>query len=195
MKKFLTAVFVLMLFAAPTQAAEPVRIARLPIIFLSTIPDDETCAMLETKIERALHIPLNGTLQLAEYLPLETSARTLNELWQERRTVNKREKISAVIRPLADALDADIVVCPILREYSQFVAGYSARLGETILNSHARAELIVYDRRTDTLTDKTASRVYRDSFSRIGTASYLARDCFDKLIESTKLRQLILDIR
>ena len=70
MKKFLAALIVLILSAATVSAESmPVRIARLPIIFQSTIPDADTCTRLETKIERAIHIPLNGTLQLAEYLP------------------------------------------------------------------------------------------------------------------------------
>ena len=187
MKKFLIVLFALMLSVA-TAAAEskPVRIARLPIIFQSTIPDDDTCAELETKIKRAIHIPLNGTLQLAEYLPPEDSAQVLNDIYQS--------NIQEAMRPLAQALDADIIVCPIIKNYIQHVS-FSAFWGETILISNVRVELIVYDRRTDELIDKKSSQFYQDSYSLRGTASSLAKICFDNVIESTQLHQRIMAIR
>ena len=106
MKKFFAALFVMILFAA-TASAQPVRIARLPIIFQSTIPDEETRAELETKITRAIHIPMNGTLQLAEYLPPDESARALDDLWQNISGQNKKANLSDAMRPLAQELDAD----------------------------------------------------------------------------------------
>ncbi|MBE8950420.1 MAG: hypothetical protein SR3Q1_07465 [Quinella sp. 3Q1] len=196
MKKFLAALIVLILFAATVSAESmPVRIARLPIIFQSTIPDAETCAGLETKIERAIHIPLNGTLQLAEYLPPKDSAQTLNDLWQDMRAENKKAKLADAMRPLAQKLDADIIVCPILKQYSQYTSMSSGWHGETILTCQVRVELIVYDRRTDELIDKKASQMYHDSYSLRGTASYLAGICFDSVIEDSQLHQRIMAIR
>ena len=194
MKKFFVALLVMILFAA-TASAQPVRIARLPIIFQSTIPDSDTRAELETKIERAVHIPLNGTLQLAEYLPPKNSAQTLNDLWEEISAQNKKAKLSDAMRPLAQKLDADIIVCPVLKEYSQYVSMYSGWSNETYVISRARAELIVYDRRTDELIDKKNSQFYNDAYSLRGTASFLAKICFDKVIDASQLRQLIRNIR
>ena len=194
MKKFLAALIVLILFAATVSAESmPVRIARLPIIFQSTIPDADTCAGLETKIERAIHIPLNGTLQLAEYLPPKDSAQTLNDLWQDMRAENKKAKLADAMRPLAQKIDADIIVCPILKDYSQVVM--FAAWNDTILHSYVCVELIVFDRRDDTLTDKKASQSYNDSYHPHGSAAQLSKICFDRVIDSTKLRQLIRDIR
>ncbi len=187
MKKFFAALFVMILFTA-TAAAQPVRIARLPIIFQCSVPDDETCRELETKIERAIHIPLNGTLQLAEYLPPNSSAQTLNDMW------NKKASLPDAMRPLAQKLDADIVVCPVLKDYSQYVS-FSGNWGETILISQARVELIVYDRRTDELIYKKSSQMHNDTYSLRGTASSLAKICFDRVIDSSGLRQKIRDIR
>lgn len=186
--KRLFIVLVMVLFTATAQAAEPVRIARLPIIFLSNVPDNETCAQLETKIKRAIHIPLNGTLQLVEYLPPEDSARALNDLYN-------KDKFADLMRPLAEELDADIIVCPVLRDYIQHESiGFGWR-DETCIISRVEVELIVYDRRTDDLIDKKASQFYHDSYSTIGTASYLSKICFDKVIDACKLRQIIHDIR
>ena len=176
------------------QAAQPVRIARLPIIFQSTIPDVETRAELETKIERAIHIPLNGTLRLAEYLPPEDSAKIFNDLWQEMTAADKKSKLRDAVQPLAEKLDADIVVCPVINQYSQYVMS-SFGWNETVLNSQVRVELIVYDRRSDNLIVKKAAQIFNDSYSLHGTASYLSNICFDRVIATSELRKLITAIR
>lgn len=195
MKKFLFALLALIIFSSSVAAAEkvPVKIARLPIIFQSTIPDIDTRAQLETKIERATHIPLNQTLQVAEYLPMNDSAQILNELWQEMRRDNKKTRLRDAIKPFAEKIDADIVVCPVLLSYSEWVDSYFS-FDETYMHSYVQAELIVYDRRTDDLVDKKASRMHNDTYSLAGTASYLAKNCFDELIDKTKLHQLIMNV-
>ena len=192
MKKFLTALFALILLTATAQAAEPVRIARLPIIIQSAIPDVETRAELEMKIARAIHIPLNKTLNYAEYIPTENSTQALSDIWQRLRAANKKAKLADAMRPLAAELNADIIVCPVLLHYSQHS---TPAWDEMILYSTARAELIVYDRRTDKLADEKASQTFNDSYHPRGTAAELAKFCFDNVIKATKLRQLIMDIR
>ncbi|MBQ6298548.1 MAG: hypothetical protein IJK81_12855 [Selenomonadaceae bacterium] len=195
MKKFLAVFFTLILLATTAQAAEPVRIARLPIIFQRTIPDDDTCAELEVLLARAIHIPLNGTLQLVEYLPPKDSAQVLGDMWQDMRAENKKAKLQDAMRPLAQKLDADIIVCPVLNQYSQHVSISSGWHGEDYMISNVRFELIIYDRRTDELIDKKAAQFYNDSYSLRGTASFLSKICLDKVIEDTKLRQRIVAIR
>ena len=195
MKKFLLPLLLFIIFLSSQAAAEkiPVRIARLPIIFQSSIPDADTRAQLETKIERATHIPLNNTLQVAEYISISDSTQALNEIWQKMRSENKKARLKDAMRPLAEKIDADIIVCPVLINYSQFVNNFSG-YGEIFLNSYARAELIVYDRRADDLIDKKASQIYNDVLSSTGTVDYLAKICFDKVIDDTKLHQLIMAI-
>ena len=196
MKKFFVALLVMILFATTAYAeSKPVRIARLPIIFQNAIPDPDTCAELETKIARAVHVPLNGTLQLVEYLPPMDSAQVLNNLWSNIRSKNKKAKLPEVMRPLTQNLNADIIVCPIIKQYSQHVTPSSGWSGESHMISQVRAELIIYDRRTDELIDKKNSQLYNDSYNPRGTASFLVKVCFDKVIEDTKLRQRIFAIR
>ena len=192
MKRFLLALMILMLMTSAA-AASPVRIARLPIIFNSTIPDYETCAELETKLARASHIPMNKTLQVAEYLPTKDSTQALQILWQEMRSANKKARLQDAMRPLAQNLDADIIICPVLLSYSQHVENFVGF--ETYLQSYVKVELIVYDRRADSLVDKKASQMYHDVLSTTGTADYLAKICFGKVIDETKLRQLIMAIK
>lgn len=194
MKKFLFALIALLFVTAQVSAQAPVKIARLPIILNSAQPDNDTCAELEVKLARAVHIPLNDTLKVAEYIPPAAAAKVLREMWKSMRSVNKKAKIQDAMRPLAEDLDADIIVCPILLRYNQNYSG-AFTSDETYLSSTVRAELIVYDRRTDSLVDKKVSRMYNDMISNFGTASFLAKECFDRLIDETKLRQTIFAIR
>lgn len=194
MKKFLFALIAVFFVTAQVSAAQaPVKIARLPIIFRSAKPDNETCIGLEVKFARAVHIPLNGTLKVAEYIPPFDAAKVLGETWRAMRIVDKKAKIQDAMRPLAEELDADLIVCPILLNYSQHVGG-AFTASETYLDSQVRAQLIVYDRRSDSLVDKRLSRMYHDSMSRFGTASFLANECFDRLIDETKLRHTIIAV-
>ena len=193
MKKFLFALIAVLFVAAQTSAASPVRIARLPIIFNSAQPDAQTCVELEIKLARAVHIPMNGTLHVAEYIPPADAAKVLGNIWQSMRSVDKKAKIQNAMRPLAEELNADIIVCPILLRYYENTGGGFAT-DEVYLDSQVRAQLIVYDRRTDSLVDKKASRMYHDMMSGFGTASFLARECFDRLIDQTRIRQTVIAI-
>lgn len=194
MKNFSLILIALILFSISAYAAKtPVRIARLPIIFRSTMPDYDTRAELEMKIARATHIPLNKTLQVAEYLPTEDSTQALNEIWTAMRSANKKARLSDAMRPLAEKLDADIIICPILLSYGQYADNLGG-FGEIILHSYAKVELIIYDGRTDNLIDKKATQWYHDVMSTTGTADYLAKICFDKVIDETRLRRLIMAI-
>ena len=106
---------------------------------------------------------------------------------------NKKARLQDAMRPLAQNLDADIIICPILHSYSQHVENFASF--ETYLQSYVKVELIVYDRRTDNLVDKKAAQMYHDVVSTTGTADYLAKICFDKVIDETKLRELIMSIK
>jgi len=191
--KFFICLFAVLIVFADCSAA-PLQIARLPIIFQSRQPDLDTCAILETKLARATYIPLNGTLKLIENIPVEKSKSALTEIWKEMRSADKKAKLKDAMRPLARKLDADIVICPVLRHYSEYFIQKSFSL-ETYLASNVSASLIVYDRRTDELVEKKTSRSFNDSASKFGKASYLAGECFDRLIEETNLRHKFLAIK
>ena len=195
--KIFAAVFLFeILFFQSTEAEEKktLRLVQLPIIFQSRQPDFDTCAILETKITRATHIPLNGTLKLLEYVDKTESSSALNEIWRQMRSQNKKAKISGAMKPLAEKINADIIVCPILRNYSEVQVQHGLSL-KTSLVSNVSATLIIYDRRTDELIEKKDSRYFNDSYNKFGTASYLVQECFDRLIDYTKLKQKIIAIK
>ena len=195
-KKFFTLIFAvtILIFSNLAAEAEPLRLAKLPIIFQSNQPNYETCAALETKLGRAVHIPLNGTLKLVDYISTDKSTVALNGIWQKMRSENKKAKLKDAIKPLAEKLDADIIVCPVLRQYSEAQVQHGLKF-ETHLISNVSATLIFYDRRTDELIEKKTSRYFNDSYNKFGTAAYLAGVCFDNLIKETKLRERINAIK
>ncbi len=184
------------LFLSSTEAAEKktLRLVQLPIIFQSNQPDYETCAILETKITRAVNVPLNGTLKLVEYVDSKKSTVALNEVWKKLRSENPKAKLRDAMKPLAEKINADIIVCPLLRQYSQTTVQRGLNL-ETYLVSNVSATLIVYDRRTDELVEKKDSRSFNNSYSKLGTASALAKECFERLLAATKLQQKIIAIK
>jgi len=190
----LSLVLLLILTSTALAAKSTVKIARLPIIIQHNKLDYETSVTLETKFARVVNIPLNETLKLAEYIPPKKSSTELNKIWQNMHAQNKNAKISDAVKILAKDLKADIVIVPILHRYSQRVTPSGINF-ESKLSSSVNAELIIYDRRTDTLTDKKFSRSFNDNYNRFGTASYLAGVCFDQLIKDTELRKTIHNIR
>ena len=195
MKKFLSLLLVtfVCLTSVAMAAENPVKIARLPIIVQQNKLDNETAISLEVKLARAVNIPLNKTLKIAEYVPPKKSAAELNKIWQKMYK-NDTATISDAVKTLAEKLNADIVVCPILREYSQNVT-HSGLYFESHLSSFVSAEMIIYDRRTDSLTRKKVSRSFNDAYNKYGTAARLAANCFDQLIKDTELRKIIHNIR
>lgn len=193
MKRFLFLLMMLSIFLVPAAEAADgnslARIARIPIILqTSYIPDRETMASLETKLDRALHIPLNKTLQVAEYIPEAECAAALESVLAEMERTGKRVKLKDAMKPLADKLQADIVVCPALVRYDQYShMSFNWNHG-TIIHSTASIELSGYERATDQVFHKSFGKSYHDEYSSWGTADALANECMDHVIDETGLR-------
>ena len=191
MKKFLALLTIIFVsLSSVALAKKPIRIARLPIIIQRNVLDAETAALLEVKIARAVNIPLNKTLKIAEYISTRESKQALGTIWQRMRAQNRNAKLSDAVRILADEIDADLVVCPFLQHYEQRISPVSFSF-ETHLSSYVTAEMIVYDKSTGNLIEKRVSRRFSDNYNRFGTASYLAGECIDQLIQDTGLREII----
>lgn len=191
MKKIFTLALVIFVsLSSVALAKKPVKIARLPIIIQQNKLEKETSVELEMKIARAVKVPMSNTLKDFEYFPPKESAQALNKIWQKMYSENKKAQISDALKILADDIGADLVICPILHHYHQRVSPLNVSF-ETHLSSSVAAELIIYDRNTGELIDKDTSRYFSNHYHRLGTASYLAGECFDQLIKETDLRQII----
>lgn len=191
MKRFLTLLLVVFvsLSSIAMAAKSSIKIARLPIIIQKNVLDNKTSAILETKLARASIIPQNNTLKIAEYIPPKTSQKVLGDIWQKMYAQNNKVKLSDAIKVLAEDLDADIIICPILKNYIQSTH-HSSNM-KTLLSTTVSAEMIVYDKTTGDLIDKKVSRRFDSDYSKFGTASYLAGECFEQLIKDTELRKIL----
>lgn len=207
MKKFLSTVMLLMLALTLTASAaddeqsegdrqvdrKPLRIARLPLIIIDEEPDEDALAGLELKISRAIHIPLNGTLKAVEYLPTAKASEELQNIWKKLRKKNKKAKLQEAMEPLAKELDADMVICSVLRRYRQEeMIGASMLGGENKMLSSVEVQLIVFESDTGEITSKRAARTYNGEDSNWGTARFLADDCMSEVIVKTELREKVL---
>lgn len=195
MKRFLFLLLMFSLCLMPDSASAEehlARIARIPIILqTSQIPDRETMASLETKLDRALHIPLNKTLQVAEYLPEAECEAALESVLAEMGRTGKKVKLRDAMKPLADKLQADIVVCPVLTSYSQYsYISFNWNHGN-IICSTAAVELAGYERASDQAFRKEYGKSFRDEYSPWGTAGTLANECMDHVIEETGIRSMV----
>lgn len=187
--KFFAAILIfLQATCALAATKKPVRIVCLPIIFQNKI-DRETRNELEFKLSRAVHIPLNETLDAAEYLDAENSAATFQKILRDNKNFPDAVKI------LAENLDADLIICANFKRYSQSAAPSLSIYGESRLHSEVAAEMIIYDRRDENLIHKKISRSHHGEFNKFRTAKNLAAACLDALIRKTNLKEIIGAIR
>lgn len=196
MRKLIPFLCMLVMLAALCSVAaaaerQPLRVAQYPLVVQSSWqePGLEVTDELEGQIDRALHVPLNGTLHRVEYLPEKDCLAA----WDEAENDNGSQKLKAMAKAVAEKLDADLVVIPVINDYVQYTTMSWRWDRDIILHSYVSLELVVYDRATDKVVDKKASRFYDDDYSTTGTASYLAREAMTDLIQQVNLRGYIWD--
>ena len=176
---------VLLLGLASCTEAAPLRLAQYPVIDRAWCPREVLMA-LNAQVSRATHVPLNGYLQLVEYLPGNELAAAMSEV---RREMGPKAKDKELLRPLAARLQADMVVLPILDGYQEWHR-MSWHRG-TIYHSYASVMLYVYDARTDEVVKKGASRFYDDETSSRASAAYLVREAMDDALLASRLHERI----
>lgn len=192
MKKIAITALILFLLAGAAQAAErtPLRVARLPLVIRSYMqPDAKTIERLETKIDRALHVPLNDVLNAVEFLPEGECEEAFADVFAELKKNKRKAKLKEAMQPLAEQLNADIVVCPVLTDFDEriYMGGWDMGLR---IDSNAGVEIAGYDKRTGETFDKSRYRHYHDDYGTRGMAAYLAEECMDRAIDDAKLRTI-----
>ncbi|WP_455048351.1 hypothetical protein [Mitsuokella sp.] len=178
--------FVLLLSVTALAAErQPQRIAQFPLVIESwQQPSSDVQDELETKIDRALHVPLNDTLKAVEYIPEKDCLAAWDEVESG---LTGKARIKDMAKPIAEKLNADLVVIPVVAGYEQYTTMSWYWDHDMILHSYAEIQLVVYDRTTDKLVYKKSSDFYDDEYSTTGTASYLARGCMDNVIRDANL--------
>ena len=96
---------------------------------------------------------------------------------------------------VAASLDADLVVCPVLTDYHEYVfyGGGPFFDDDTIrMDSYVALEIDGYDRAEQKNFSKRTSRFYRDSYSTQGTAAALAKEAVEELVRETALNERVM---
>ena len=179
------ALIVLLLCAAQVSAAErvPLRVAQLPLKIESYVRDS-----LEKQVDRSLHVPLNGTLKAVAYIP----ERECLEAWEQiTAAAGKRVKAKDIVKPLAEKLQADLVVLPILTGYEQYTRMSFRWDRGLLLHSYAAVQIVGYDRQSDEVFRKGTSRRFDDEYSAAGAVSQLAREAMDDALRDAAIHDRV----
>ena len=182
----LLSVFLLLLPTASALAAA--RIAQLPLVVESGAADvdAETVDALEEMVARDLHMPLNDTMGWLTYVYDSACGQ-----YATRRGCD----YPAVLRATADAVEADLVVLPILTTYYEEIYYTSIFYEENFLHSSAAARLLVYDRAAGKVIDRRDARSYADEDQPSGRAYVLAGEVMRNVLAAANLRAHLCDLR
>ena len=171
------------------ESAAPVRLATVPIIVnTKTRVSEEGLRHMEYKIANAVHVPLNDTLKWVDYIPAYESNAAFKEVRQEVTGNRKKIKFKELMKPLANKLNADIVICTVIHHCKQYTIMTFSWDHNLHLVSTASVEMIIYDSRTDEIKNKKTSRFYNGDYDQRGTCEFLALECIDILIEELQPR-------
>jgi hypothetical protein len=167
----------------------PLRVAQFPLLVQSYMtPAQEVQDRLETLVDRSLHVPLNGTLNAVYYIPEKDCQAALEEA---RAGAASKVKLKDIMRPVAEKLNADLVVIPVLTGYEQYQTMSWHRWGRYIVHSYAAVEIVGFDKSKDEVFSKSASRHFNDEYSTQGDVSLLAYDVMNEALHKAKLHDRI----
>ena len=199
MKCFLryTALLIFFLLLLPTASAlGAARIAQLPLVVEGGAGDvdAETVDALEEMVAHDLHMPLNDTMGWLTYV----DDRALMDAYDSacgQYATRRGCDYPAVLRATADAVEADLVVLPILTTYYEEIYYTSIFYEENFLHSGAAVRLLVYDRATGEVIDRRDARSYADEDQPSGRAYVLAGEVMRNVLAAANLRAHVRDLR
>lgn len=177
---------VCLILSSGVSAAEPRRIAILPIYCHSGHTFSHIEAYLQEELDKNLHIPLNGTLNIAEFIPADEIEAALF-------TIHHQKPNGTFLQLVAERVHADIAVCLVVQKAYEYRI---PRFDETYMVSGLSLELIVYDNKLLPSTRRyKASDSYYDTFSSNGTLLALTEDTAYKLFRKANLKQTLFPLQ
>lgn len=167
----------------------PRRIAIVPTVSQTKTDFPEVKAYCDNELYQNLRIPLNGFLNLHEYIGPDDIAAALPELSEK----NKLHKFTASrLKDAADQLNADLIIGFVLTDIGE--TRHANWDGEIILYSYVNMELIGYDRRKDTFIKYRDNAYFHDEESSAGHVLNLSKSVADKLLKKADLRKDIFPL-
>lgn len=188
---FTLAMLLMLLTFSTAMAAErvPLKIARVPIQVESVMqPSEQTLNQLEKEIDKAAHVPLNGTLKAVEYLDENECAALYADILAGH--YGKILKKEAPLK-LAELTDADLVIVPHLTGYEEYITHGLFFSHREKLHSFAAVKIEGYDKTADELFKKNVSRSYDDEYTAGGKVEKLAIDAMQSALAEAKIHDRV----
>lgn len=182
-------VFLLLMGTVEAGNRIPLRVAQYPLLIQSRMmPPQAVQDDLDRLVDRSLHVPLNGTLQAVDYISESECMAALEDVQAEQ---GRRVKLKEIMRPLAEKLQADLIVVPVLTGYEQYQTMSWHRWGRYIIHSYAAVEIIGFDKSKDEVFSKGDSRQFNDEYSTQGDVSLLAHEVMDEALRRAKVHERV----
>lgn len=189
---FFTITLVITFFIGTTacfayQGNPPRRVAILPIINQMRLPQPFIESYLEDELDKSLHIPLNGTLNILAYIPEEE---ILAALPTDFRPLGRTFDARCLI-PAAETLHADLIVAVVITHAHEY------RIPEwehDILDSAITLKLFYYDKAVGSIETITSSESYRDEYTLAGTLLDLGKTASNRLFAKVDFKKNIFPL-
>lgn len=167
----------------------PLRVALFPVQLQGRMmPARNVQDKLGNLVDRSLHVPLNGTLEIVEFIPERECLLVLDVVKEE---ASAKTSLKDLMRSLARDLKADLVVLPILNGYEQYQTMSWHRWGRHIIHSYASVQVLGYDKQKDEVFCKTAYRQFNDEYSSQGDVSTLAYEAMDEALRKAGIHDRV----
>ncbi len=167
----------------------PLRVAQFPVQLQGRMmPSKNVQDKLGNMVDRSLHVPLNDTLEIVEFIPEKECLLVLSAVQEE---AAAKTSLKDMMRPVADELKADLVVMPILNGYEQYQTMSWHRWGRHIIHSYASVQVLGYDKQKDEVFCKTAYRQFNDEYSSQGDVSTLAYEAMDEALRKAGIHDRV----
>ncbi|SFT69179.1 hypothetical protein SAMN02910356_01658 [Selenomonas sp. GACV-9] len=192
MRRVVLLLFALVMMVSVTASAAervPLRVAQLPIqVTCYNQPEQQVLERLERQVDHSLHVPLNETLQAVEFIPEADCLKALKEVATE---LGGKPDFKDMARPLAEKLQADLVVIPIVAGYEQYTyMSWNWDRGQ-MLHSYVSIRIVGYDRYTDEVFKKRSSRRYDDEYMPYGEVRRLAGEAMDESLRRARVHDRV----
>lgn len=173
-------------FAAEQQ---PRRIAIVPTTLQANPDFPEVTAYCDKELAEQLRVPLNGVLNVHEYIEQDKIAAALPELAKK----NKLHKLTpSRLKEAAEELNADLIIGFVITDIGE--TRHPNWDGEIILYSYVNMRLIGYDHKKDAFINIRNNEYFHDEESVSGHVLSLAKTCADKLLRKADLKKDIFPL-
>lgn len=168
------------------QEQSTIKVAILPVIGGSRYYKDVN-AYIYNELLKSVHIPLNGVLNLMEYVDKDKTAAVAADLLSSGVDITKEEGL----KQAADKLNADLVIGVKIDFIAQDIVHTFDEDNDPFLISRLGLQLFVYDSRTGQYNRLTNQQYYDDVYSPSGTVDALANDSMFYLLKKADVKQYI----